>query len=119
MADNDIEAVASGLVRDLTAIHADLRGIRGLSGAASAAPRVIKAVEDFCEKVNWKGAVKKDLAIAVFLRLVPLPPWLPRPLVVAALGFIIEKAVAKYNRRAKPKVDSLWEKVRGWFGAGK
>ncbi len=87
-----------GTVNELRRITGGF-SLKGLSGALHIAPDVIKRVEKISVAKELAGADKKELAIEIIVQLVPLPAYIPEWLERKVLGWIIDRAVARYNKK--------------------
>lgn len=114
----EVEMVADEMAEGLYLAKEGLKGARGLSGLLAAAPAIAEWVEVEAKKRNWKGVKKMELAIAIALRLVPLPIWIPRPVAEMVLRFAFEAAVAGFNKKALPRLQAAWKAALGWLGLG-
>ena len=101
MSDN-MDVLAANISESIKKEWSDVSSLRGISGLIKCIPHVVV----FIEKVaaNMAGQDKKKLAIAILLKLCPLPRWLswiPGNIVQEIIGAAIDAIVEVVKNRIK------------------
>lgn len=95
---SSVQEQASAVIELIRKTVGDLKSSRGLLAILRLVPDIVKSVESASKQYGIKGADKKALAVEVALNLVPLPWWLPKPLLKLVLDYAIEAAVGELNK---------------------
>lgn len=101
----DIDAIAVLYIEEFKALAEDLARLKGWNinsakGMISCLPAIVKNVERVGQLKDMTGAEKQDFAVAIILKLVKLPWWLPvsfvKPVLEGAVNAVVEALKDKF-----------------------
>ena len=90
-----MDEAAQKVAEEVKKIAGEASKVKTPGGFWSLIRFVVKEVESFGKSNDMDGVGKKTLAIQSILLLIPLPPWIPRPIFVMVVSALIEMAVKK------------------------